>query len=299
MKRILAVLILTLSACSTGSVHSVRATALPPPVIWNDVPTTMDGVTVTADIASQTAVCTSTTPCPVVVLVHGGGYDSSGKTSWGADLKRFTGMYGFPYHWVTIAVNYRMACDPAHPPTGVDPSLCGYHWPTATDDVQAWVDWTAANVSTYGGDPNRLMMIGSSAGAQIADDIANQGHGVKAVGAWSAPSEFAPSTCASWCSLITNYLGCSAVACSDTWSAASSVNHVSPVTRPTYVANSDNEQIPLGIAQHYVDTLNANGVPNAFTVVPGTAHAKAYEGHVLPDGKTVLQDTADWLLGHL
>jgi len=38
-------------------------------------------------------------------------------------------------------------------------------WPAAADDVAATVRWLKANAASYGGDPNRIYVIGHSAGA--------------------------------------------------------------------------------------------------------------------------------------
>ncbi len=282
-----------------GLIFFIRPSQAASPTIWHDVATTMGGVTVTADIASPTTYCTPISPCPVIIMVHGGQWWRGTKEAWTTDLQRFTGMKGFPYQWVSMAVNYRLACNPAHPPSGVSASLCGYQYPVAKMDVQAWVDWAQQNIINYGGDPTRIMMLGSSAGAQIAEDLASTGHGIRAVGAWSAPSEFNPTSCGGWCSVITGYLGCSYGVCPNTWSSASSTNQVSTTTVPIYVANSTNETIGLDIAQRFVDALNAHGVTNTFTVLQGTLHAQSYQGVHLPNGKTVLNDTADWMISHL
>jgi acetyl esterase/lipase len=63
-------------------------------------------------------------------------------------------------HWLAgrgvavAAVSYRLA--PAH------------RWPAQRDDVRAAVDWVRANAPRLGVDPERLVLLGRSAGAQIA-----------------------------------------------------------------------------------------------------------------------------------
>jgi len=84
-----------------------------------------------------------------VVVVHGGGWDSGDR----GQLAAFN-------HWLAArgvavaAVSYRLA--PAH------------RWPAQRDDVRAAVDWVRANASRLGVDPERLVLLGRSAGAQIA-----------------------------------------------------------------------------------------------------------------------------------
>ncbi len=93
------------------------------------------------------AVTSAGAPC--VVLVHGGGWDSGDRTQ----------LAGFN-HWLAArgvavaAISYRLA--PAH------------RWPAQRDDVRAGLAWVRANAGRLGVDPERLTLLGRSAGAQIA-----------------------------------------------------------------------------------------------------------------------------------
>ncbi len=86
---------------------------------------------------------------PCVVVVHGGGWNSGDRSQ----LAAFN-------HWLAergvavAAVSYRLA--PAH------------RWPAQNDDVRAAVEWVRANAERLGVDPERLVLLGRSAGAQIA-----------------------------------------------------------------------------------------------------------------------------------
>ena len=91
--------------------------------------------------AAEAAVC--------VVVVHGGGWDSGDR-----------GQLAAINHWLAArgvavaAVSYRLA--PAH------------RWPAQRDDVSAAVAWVRANAARLGVDGERLVLLGRSAGAQIA-----------------------------------------------------------------------------------------------------------------------------------
>jgi triacylglycerol lipase len=74
---------------------------------------------------------------------------------------------------VGVNMNYRLA--PKHV------------WPAAHEDLAAAVRWVQANIAQHGGDPDRLVLWGTSAGADlIAGYLAHpefhgpKGHGVKA-----------------------------------------------------------------------------------------------------------------------
>lgn len=100
------------------------------------------------------------TPAPVVVFVHGGGWNTGDKnlTLGTNDLYANLGRY-FARHGVLAAVvNYRL--------------LPSVDWRAQTEDVAEAVAFVRKNAARYGGDPQRLFLMGHSAGAQLAARIA-------------------------------------------------------------------------------------------------------------------------------
>ncbi|MGH9657085.1 MAG: alpha/beta hydrolase, partial [Bryobacteraceae bacterium] len=86
---------------------------------------------------------------PVVVWVHGGGWMRGSKSEVDGKPAAFVEK-GF----VFVPVNYRFV-----PHVIMD---------TIVRDVAKSVGWVHANISRYGGDPNRIFLMGHSAGAQLA-----------------------------------------------------------------------------------------------------------------------------------
>ncbi|NBC38138.1 carboxylesterase family protein [Novosphingobium sp. FSY-8] len=87
---------------------------------------------------------------PVVVFVHGGGFVLGSKCEDGwanAAVGRWAATQGM----VGVVINYRLAPD--------------HLWPAGGADVGAAVDWVRANIGAYGGDPARIVAMGTSAGA--------------------------------------------------------------------------------------------------------------------------------------
>lgn len=106
---------------------------------------------------------------PVLLFVHGGGFTRGDKhgdfypdniTLWAAEH----GMVG-------VNIDYRLA--PKDP------------WPAGARDLAAAIGWAHANIARYGGDPDRIILWGHSAGANhVADYVAHpevQGPEAKAV----------------------------------------------------------------------------------------------------------------------
>jgi acetyl esterase/lipase len=86
---------------------------------------------------------------PVVFWIHGGGWQAGNKTMVGVKPKAFTEA-GF----VFVSINYRLL------PT-VDMGAL-------TSDVATALGWVHKNIAAYGGDPTRLLVMGHSAGGQLA-----------------------------------------------------------------------------------------------------------------------------------
>lgn len=89
-------------------------------------------------------------PAPVVLFVHGGGFRMGDKAADGWP-NGAVGRWAAQQGWLGAVMNYRLA--PAH------------QWPAGGEDVLAATDWLAANAIRFGGDPQRIVLIGTSAGA--------------------------------------------------------------------------------------------------------------------------------------
>jgi acetyl esterase len=90
---------------------------------------------------------------PAVLYVHGGGFRILSKdTHWLMALSFARRGY------VVFNVDYRLA--PRHP------------YPAAVEDCCAAFAWVAANAARYGGDPDRLVLAGESAGANLVTALA-------------------------------------------------------------------------------------------------------------------------------
>jgi acetyl esterase/lipase len=97
------------------------------------------------------------TGVPVVLHFHGGGFHSGNKRREARPLIGHLVARGI----VCASADYRL-----RPRVGYDEQLA---------DALAAIEWTRAHAAEYGGDPDRIFLIGSSAGAYLAVDAVNNG----------------------------------------------------------------------------------------------------------------------------
>ncbi|WP_408587527.1 alpha/beta hydrolase [Novosphingobium sp.] len=87
---------------------------------------------------------------PVLLFVHGGGFrvgDKGGADWQNAAVGRMAAEAGL----LGAVMNYRLVPDAG--------------WPSGGEDVLAAFDWLVENAAQHGGDPARIVLVGTSAGA--------------------------------------------------------------------------------------------------------------------------------------
>lgn len=100
---------------------------------------------------------------PVVFWIHGGGWQTGDKT--GVQIKPKVFM---DKGYVFVSTNYRL--------------LPSVDMETIFRDIAKSIHWVHDHIAEYGGDPNRLLIMGHSAGAQIAALICIDDRYLKAEG---------------------------------------------------------------------------------------------------------------------
>lgn len=116
---------------------------------------------------------------PAVVWIHGGGFTSGNKTSPDVvDASRHFAQHGY----VAVSISYRLLAPPGC--SGApSQTACTTAALEAKHDAQAAVRWLRANATTYGIDPARIGVAGTSAGAITAtlvglnsEEVGNSGN---------------------------------------------------------------------------------------------------------------------------
>ena len=147
----------TTAATTRGRRHADGCTtpaASPTTVAYEQLPG-VDPNLVSVDVYGLPEGCG---PAPVVFWVHGGGWSKGDKANEGTATKA---AWAASHGWALVAVNYRLST----PGSGV-------LWPTHGRDVAAAVTYTLDHAEQFGLDPDRVALMGHSAGAHIVSFLA-------------------------------------------------------------------------------------------------------------------------------
>ena len=105
---------------------------------------------------------------PVLLFVHGGGFVGGNKSNPGSPFYDNVGRFAARNGMLGVTMTYRLA--PEH------------RWPCGSEDVGRAVQWLRDNIAPRGGDPQRIFVMGQSAGAvHVAGYIARE-HSLPAEG---------------------------------------------------------------------------------------------------------------------
>jgi len=97
------------------------------------------------------------TSAPVVFYIHGGAWTMGDKRTEGRPMLHELVARG----WVVVSGDYRLA--PRNP------------WPAQIEDVTRTLAWIKKHIASYGGDPERVVVAGCSAGGHLAALLALSG----------------------------------------------------------------------------------------------------------------------------
>lgn len=93
-------------------------------------------------------------PAPTMVYIHGGGFMTGHRTETAADLRWFADN-----GWLVVSVDYRL----------FGPGEAT--WDKAMPDAACGLIWAHSNAARFGGDPERIALLGDSAGGNLAINI--------------------------------------------------------------------------------------------------------------------------------
>lgn len=201
-------------------------------------------------------------PRPAILSVHGGRWRAGNRTDASSIKVQQWAEFGF----FAMSIDYRLV--------GGSPAPAPYL------DLRCALRWLHAHAADYGVDPERVYLIGQSAGGHMVSLAATIGDGAfPKVGGWDtarsdvravisvAGAYDLPSL--SWGNLWTPIGGNVDEARRD----ASPMNHVSATTKPTLVIHSDDDKsVPIQQAVDYAGKLKAAGVASRFVHYTDKGH---------------------------
>jgi triacylglycerol lipase len=88
---------------------------------------------------------------PVLVFVHGGGFVGGDKRNPGTPYNDNVALWAVRHGLIGVNMTYRLAPQS--------------RWPSGAADVGAALNWVRTNIAGHGGDPERVFLMGTSAGA--------------------------------------------------------------------------------------------------------------------------------------
>ncbi len=222
---------------------------------------------------------------PCVIVVHGGGWDSGDRKQL-PQLNHWLARRGY----AVAAISYRLA--PAH------------RWPAPREDVTAAIAFLRAQAKELGIDPERLVLLGRSAGGQIAQatGYTTAARAVRGVIGLYAPSDLifgyvntheddmlrSPA-------LMRQFLGGGPEEARAAYESASALYHVRPDTPPTLLLHGTNDALVW--YRHSVrlaERLEAQDVRHAFVHLPWATHAFDYNLH--GPGGQLTRFALEWFL---
>ena len=203
-------------------------------------------------------------PQPIIVAIHGGGWQHGAATDDGA-CSRYLATQGY----VVFSLSYRLAPQ--------------YRYPAQLDDVQLALDWIRAHAGAYDADATRIALLGRSAGAQLALVAAYrpQAHPVQAVVAFYTPVDLVDGYVSppqpdplKTVGLIRDYIGGTPDALMATYRAASPIDCVHGRLPPTLLLHGWRDHaIQYHSAWSLQQALLHNHSQSAFIVLPWSDHA--------------------------
>lgn len=201
---------------------------------------------------------------PGVVFVHGGGF-SAGHPYMLARHARALAEAGC----VTATIHYRLSTEAP--------------WPACLEDTKCAVRWMRANATELRIDPERIAVVGGSAGGYLAAMTA------LAPGRWEGDGGWADASSEVQCAVLYNpvlELGAgqrgeermSLFGSSDELAAADPFSHVGSGTPPVAIrVGSDDSITPPDGAARFVEALQAAKVPSRIEILDGLGHGIAFE----------------------
>jgi acetyl esterase/lipase len=208
-------------------------------------------------------------PAPLLVFIHGGGWRTGKREDYLPYLVDFA-----KHGYVTATVSYRL----------IKEGL----FPAAVQDVKCAIKWLKSYSSAYMFDPDKIIVIGGSAGGHLAmmvgysSDVSElesecgslefdskvQGI-VNIYGPMDLTTEYAKGT-----SQAQDFIGGTFEEYADKYRLASPITHITKDDPPTLIFHGTiDELVPIGQSDRLNDILQNKGIPVEYHRLKGWPHS--------------------------
>ena len=215
---------------------------------------------------------------PLVVFIHGGGWEHGDKFGDSLNPNNLQILWD---GYAMASVNYRLA------PAAI--------WPAQIEDCKAAIRWLKAHAHEYGYDPNRIAVMGESAGGQLVAVLGTTSGSKKFDVGENLDSSsdvtcvvdlFGPADFTAFDGTF-SFIGGSPKDHLDLARSASPVNYVHGDEPPTLVVHGTADQlVPYLQAELLVSAMDKVGAPYYFHTVVGGGHNPYFGLKFDPTGKS-------------
>ncbi|WP_315941250.1 alpha/beta hydrolase [Deinococcus sp. Marseille-Q6407] len=201
---------------------------------------------------------------PVILFIHGGSWDHGDKSEY-----RFVGESFARAGYLVAVINYHLA--PEH------------RYPVYIRDAALALAWLREHAAQYGGDPQRLFVVGHSAGAFNAVELTVHGQWLEEVGLTLAALAGVVGIAGPYVYDFRDYPTRTAFPEGADPETVMPVYHVRPDAPPHLLLAAEQDQmIPLESALEMEKALQAGGVPVRRRVLPRLNHYTSVAALALP-----------------
>lgn len=204
-------------------------------------------------------------PAPLLVFIHGGGWRSGKRSDYLVYLIDFARR-----GYITATVSYRLLADSCYP--------------ACVEDISDAVNWFFKNGDTYSYDPDRIALIGGSAGAHLALLAAygwkkpgsvtdsTGSHRIKAVVDIYGPYDFTTEYARTH-HLVTTFIDHSYEDSPGLYLEASPKQYLDKGDPPTMIIHgTSDELVPISQSDSLAKRLRTLGIPCVYYRLPGWPH---------------------------
>lgn len=208
-------------------------------------------------------------PAPLLVFIHGGAWTGGKREDYLVYLLAFAKK-----GYMTATVSYRLVKDSVYP--------------ACVEDINDAVQWLFKNGDTYGYDPDRIALVGGSAGGHLAllaaygwkkpvsvkdtSEIPETPHRIKAVVDLYGPADFTTEFAMN-SATVHKFLGHTYEEKPDLYTEVSPVHYLNKNAPPTLIFHGTSDQtVPVRQSDILKGKLDSLGIPNVYFRLPLWPH---------------------------